>query len=692
MESNVNSNNTDETNTNLSIISDPNAKKTPSTEEARIGVYMCKCGQNIGGVVNVNKVVEELKQNPEVVIARGYEHFCSDSGQNMIKQDIEKLGLTRVVIAACSPRMHEPTFRKTLQSAGLNPYLLEIANIREHCSWVHAHEPELATEKAKNLVEMAISKVKYSMPLETHSIKVEKTCLVIGGGIAGIQSALDIADAGFKVYMVEKSPSIGGKMAQWGKVFPSMDCSQCILTPKMSDVKNHANINLYVNSDVIEVMGSVGNFTVKIRKNPSYVNEKCTACGSCAQKCPWKKIPNEFNCGLDTRTAIYKPFAQAVPNKYTIDPVNCVMITKGKCGACQKVCQAGAIDYTMKPETFSIHVGTIIVATGFDTFNPEQIPRYGYGIYPNIITGPMFERMISPFGPSEGNLYRISDHKKPKSIAFLLCVGSRDETLGVSYCSRVCCMYTCKHAQLVKNYDPSIDVSIFFMDIRCFGKGYEEFYQATQSMGVNFIRAKVAEIHQDFNSKNLVLRYEDTLLGRTMLTEYDMVVLAVGQKPHSSTEELAKVLNIPKGLDGFFLEAHPKLRPNDTPVDGIFLAGSCQYPKDIADAVAQASGAASRAMIPLCRGEVTTEPLIARPKPQLCSGCKVCQSICAYQAIEVKPVDGFRNVAVVNEALCRGCGACASACPKRAIEAPGFTDQQIISQVETCLHQLSEGS
>lgn len=653
--------------------------------EPRIGVYVCKCGENIGGVVNIDRIVTEASRLPAVIITRGYEHFCSDSGQNTIREDIEKMGLNRVVIAACSPRMHEPTFRRTLQSAGLNPFLLEIANIREQCSWVHAHNPEMATEKARDLVEMAVSKVKYAQPLETSFVKVERACMVIGGGIAGIQSALDIANAGIKVYLVEKSPSIGGKMARWGKVFPSMDCSQCNLTPKMSAVANHPDIELFANSEVVETDGSVGNFTVTIRKNPSYVTAKCTACGACTQKCPTRGISNEFNYGLDTRKAIYKPFAQAIPNKYSIDPQHCLYLTKGKCGSCKKVCAAGAIDYDMGPEFKTIRVGTIIVATGYETYNPDKIPRLGFGVYPNVITAPMFERMISPFGPSEGALYRPSDRKKPQSVAFLLCVGSRDETLHVSYCSRVCCMYSCKQARLAKEFDPAIDVSIFYMDMRCFGKGHEEFYQETQSLGVNFIRGKVAEIHQDLRTQNLSLRYEDTLLGQTMLAEFDLVVLAVGQKPNPDAEAVARVLNIPRGLDGFFLEAHPNLRPNDSPVEGIYLAGCCQSPKDISDSVAQASGAASHAMIPLVKGEVPTEPLVAIPDPSLCAGCRVCESICAYSAIEVKPGPHGRKVAFVNSTLCHGCGACASACPKQAIQAPGFTSLQLLSQISTYL-------
>jgi len=656
-----------------------------NVEEPRIGVYVCHCGTNIAGLVDVNELKDYASKLPYVVIARDYEHVCSDVGQQMIKNDIKELGINRVVIAACSPRLHELTFRDTLKDAGLNPFLLEIANIREQCSWMHGHDVKAATEKAKDLVRMAVAKAAYLKPLQAKTVGVEKSCLVIGGGIAGIQASLDLADMGFKVYLVEKEPSIGGRMAQWGKVFPTMDCSACILTPKMVSAAKHPNIELLTLTEVESIRGFAGNFEVTLVKKPRYVDvKKCTACGECAKKCP-VTVPNEFDFGLSNRKAIYIPFPQATPTAYVIDGEHCLYLTKGICKVCERFCKANAIDFNQKPEKITIKVGAIIVATGFDPFDPSVIEQFGYGIYKNVITGPMLERMSSVFGPTGGKIVRPSDGKEPNKVAFILCVGSRDLKYN-KYCSRVCCMYTIKDALILKEQNPNAYITIFYMDIRAFGKGYEEFYIKAQESGIRFVRGRVAEIREDPKTKDLTLIYEDTLLGKKVQDRFDMVVLAVGMVPRK--EPISQILGIPRGVDGFLMEAHPKLRPHDTPVDGIFIAGAAQYPKDIADTVAQASGTAARAAALLNKGFIELEPITPTIDEDKCSACRLCEITCPFNALELIEKEG-RKVMSINEVMCKGCGACATVCPNNAIKPSMFTNEQLLAQVEAALTTLT---
>ncbi len=653
-------------------------------DEPRVGVYVCHCGKNIADTVDVKKVAEFASTLPNVVVARDYIHVCDEVGQDTISQDIKQKKLNRVVVAACSPKVHEVTFRKTLAKSGLNPYLLEVANIREQCSWPHASNKDLATDKAKDLVKMGVAKAQLLKPLETKEIETIKSTLVIGGGIAGVQAALDLADSGIRVHLVERAPNIGGRMAQWGKVFPTMDCAACILMPKLVSAVQHPNIALYTYSEVKEFSGSLGNFKAKIMRNPRYIDEKkCTGCGTCAQKCP-VKVPNEFDLGLGIRKAIYVPSPNAIPNKYTIDKDHCLYFTKGVCRVCQKFCTSGAINYEQQPEAIDVSVGSVIVSTGYDPFDPSVISEYGFGRYGNVITGPMAERMADAMGPTGGKIVRPSDGKTPKKVAFLQCVGSRDEKLRLNYCSRVCCMYAIKDAMMLKEQDPSVEPTIFYVDIRAFGKGYEEFYVRSQERGVKFVRGKVSSIVEEPDTKRLRLRYEDTLLGKTIVEAFDLVILSVGQVPRKEDQELGKMLGLPRGVEGFFMEAHPKLRPNDTVVDGIYLAGSAQYPKDIADAVAQASGAASRAAIPLQVGKVQIEPVAPAVDENYCGGCGICAGTCAFNALKFDN-QGEKRVARVDESLCKGCGACVAACPSSAIKAPQFTDQQVTAQLEAYL-------
>lgn len=656
-------------------------EKTQETnEEPKIGVYICQCGVNIGGVVDVPAVAEYAATLPNVVLAKNYKYFCSDPGQDMIQKDIKEKGLNRVVVAACSPRLHEPTFRRCVKEAGLNPFLFEFANLREQDSWVHMNEPEAATAKAKDLVRMAIAKARLLEPLTAETVAVNNKALVIGGGVAGIQSALDLADMGFKTYLVEKNPTIGGRMAQLDKTFPTLDCSMCILAPKMVDVGKHENIDLISYAEVKDVDGYIGNFTVKIEKKPRYVIEDlCTGCGNCIDVCPIE-MPNYFDEGMGTTKAVSIPFPQAVPLVATIDKEYCI-----NCHLCDKACERGAISHEQEPEEIEVDVGTIIVATGFDAYDPTEKVELSYADSENVITGLELERLINASGPTQGHVLKPSDGESPKRVAFIQCVGSRDEQIHKPYCSRVCCMYAMKNAQLIKDHEPDTEVVIYYMDIRAFGKGFEEFYKRSQEKyGIKFIRGRPAAVIEN-PDKTLTIRAEDTMLGKVTEFDYDMVVLSVGLQPPEGAETLRQTLGISKSADGFLMEAHPKLRPVDTLTDGIYLAGVSQGPKDIPDSVAQASGAAARAAIPMIKGEVEIEPIVADVNTDVCGGCEVCIELCPFGAIERED-----DKAHVNVALCKGCGTCVAACPSGALEQSHFKTKQIMAQIEAAMGGTGE--
>ncbi len=649
-------------------------------ETPRIGVYICHCGVNIAATVNVKEVVEFAKELPCVAIASDYQYMCSDPGQELIKADIKEHGLNRVIVASCSPRMHEPTFRNTCEDAGLNAYCFEMANIREQCAWVHSGEE--ATEKAKDLVASAVSKAALLEPLTRKKVGVIPRALVIGGGVSGIYAALEIADKGFETYLVEKEPSIGGHMAQLDKTFPTLDCSACILTPKMVEVERHKNVQLLAYSEVKEVKGYIGNYKVKIRKRPRYVDEdKCTGCGECANACLLRgKVPNEFDVGLASRSAIYVPFPQAVPLIYTVDADRCIYTTKGKCGkspACVEACLADAIDFEQKEEEIEVEVGTIVVATGYELFDPVEKPEYGYK-YDEVLTGLEFERFSVASGPTGGKI--LINGKEPKEVVFISCVGSRSREKGEhEYCSRVCCMYIAKQAHLVREKIPDARVKIIYNDVRAYGKGFEEFYDRVKEEGVEYIRKELEDVVEVIKSSEegdkVVVRTISE--GEEVEMEADLVVMANAIVARKDADELAKILKITRSADGFFLEAHPKLRPLDTFTDGIFIAGCCQSPKDIPDSVAQAVGAAIKASIPLMMGEVEIEPLVASINEAVCVGCRTCEEICAFDALSLE--EGVMNV---NEVICKGCGACGAACPSGAISMVHFKDEQIFAQIE----------
>src|SRR3990170_5229163 len=663
-------------------------KQQPETDEIRTGVYVCHCGKNIAGSVDCEEVAKYAATLPHVVLAKDNLYTCSDQGQELIKKDIKEHRLNRVVVASCSPRLHEPTFRRTGEEAGLNKYLFEMANIREHCSWVHLYEPVKATEKAKDLVSMAVAKVALLQPQEESVVPVARKALVIGGGVAGIQAALDLADTGYKVYLVEKSPSIGGRMAQIDKTFPTMDCSICILAPKMSDAGRHPNIELLVNSEVLEVGGYIGNFRVKIQKKPRYVTKKCTACGDCVNACP-VEVPNEFEAGLTWRKAIYIPFAQAVPALYLIDEKSCLGLGENTCAKCKEACGPDAIVFTAKEEEVELEVGTIIVATGVDVFDPAAITEYGYMKFPNVITSMEFERIINAGGPTGGRLARPSDMNLPKSVAFIQCIGSRSvcDEKGTSYCSNVCCMNTIKDCLLIKEHWPEIKLYVYYIDIRAFGKGFEDLYKRAKKAGVVFIRGLPGEVTEDKKTHNLVLVGEDLTSNKFYKRETEMLVLSVGIEPRADSSVIQRLLTLSKTSDGFFMEAHPKLRPVDTPTGGVFLAGCAEGPKDIKDSVTQASAAAGRAGILMAKGSVTVEAITSRIGLDKCVGCGLCTKVCPYNAISVNKET---KKAEVVEAACAGCGTCGAECPFGAIEMRHFTDEQINEQIDAATRENAD--
>ncbi|MCX6661995.1 MAG: CoB--CoM heterodisulfide reductase iron-sulfur subunit A family protein [Euryarchaeota archaeon] len=647
----------------------------------RIGVFVCHCGINIAQNVDVKALAEYASQLNGVVVAKEYKYMCSDVGATLIKDTIKEFKLDGVVIASCSPRMHEHTFRRVANDGGVNPYRVEISNIREQCSWAHSNKGQ-ATEKAKFLVRSSVSKALSLEPLKPSTLKVIPEALVIGGGIAGIQTSLDLADDGFKVHLVERDPSIGGHMAQLDKTFPTLDCSSCILTPKMMEVANHENIELLSYAEIVSIEGSIGNYTVKIKKKPRYVDvDKCTGCGDCAAACRLKdRIVSEFNQGMGKRGAAYMPFPQAVPLKYVIDDKKCLFLTKGKCGdepLCKKACVQNAITFDQKEEIIERKVGAIVVATGYDVMDPTLVYEYGYDQSPDVVTTLELERLISSSGPTKGEILRPSNQQKPKSVTFILCVGSRDET-QCTWCCRIGCMTALKQVYLLREkLGEDVEINVCYNDFRSFGKGYEEFYRKVRGLHTNMFRGRPSEVRT--MKDHLKIDIFDTTTSKLFEIKTDMVVLVPAMMPRKDTTQFARLLHLTLSGDGFFLEAHPKLRPVDTFVNGIFIAGCCQAPKDIQDTVSQASAAASRAATILSQDELEIDPLIAMVDEDICTGCGICVEVCPYEA---RTLNERKRIAEVNDALCAGCGGCIAACPSNASIHKNFTKKQLLNMVD----------
>ncbi len=656
----------------------------------RVGVYICHCGTNIAGVVDIQEVARWASEQPNVVIARDYKFMCSSLGQDLVVEDIKKIGLTRVVVAACSPHMHEKTFQQACKRAGLNPYLMEMANIRELNSWATDNR-QAATQKAKAQIKGAIERVIHHQPLEPIPVPINASTLVVGGGIAGITAALELANGGHHVYLVEREPSIGGHMAQWDKTFPTLDCAACILTPRMVEVGQHPDITLLTYSEVEAVEGYLGSFKVTVRKKARFVNEElCTGCAICEEKCPRKVIDEVFEAGLGYRKAIYRPFPQAVPKYPVIDVEHCTYYERGKCKACQILCPAGAIDFEQKDEILQIEVGNIILTTGYEPFDPHRIPQYGYGRLANVFTSVEFERMVNASGPTAGRIMLRDKVNEPKSVAIIHCVGSRDENYN-EYCSRVCCMYSLKFAHLVHERLPGAEVYNLYIDIRAAGKRYEEFYHRVMKEGTNFIRGRVAEVTDAARTLEeegkLIVQVYDTLFGVQRRLPVDMVVLAVGMEPRHDARQLAQLFGLGCDNSNFFIERHPKLDPVLTMVEGIFIAGACQGPMAIPETVAQAAAAAARVISFIGKGTVMMEPIKASINAEQCSGCRICNNLCPYNAITFHE---DRKVSEVLTALCQGCGTCVAACPSAAISGAHFTREQLMSQIEGLLWDVRE--
>jgi heterodisulfide reductase subunit A2 len=656
-------------------------------KDMRVGVYVCHCGTNIAGIVNVEDVRNfagvDLKDRG-VVISRDYKFMCSSLGQELIEKDIQELGLNRVVVAACSPHLHEKTFRGACGKAGLNPYLCELVSIREQVSWVHT-DKAAATEKAKAVVSGGIERVQYHEALEPLKVPIHPATLVVGGGIAGIQAALEIANSGFPVIMVEREPSIGGHMAQFDKTFPTLDCAACILTPKMVDVGDHPNVDLYTWSEVVRVDGYVGNFTVTIKKKARYVNEElCTGCGVCVEKCPKKVIDPIFEAGLGYRKAVYTPFPQAVPKYPVIDFDNCTFFQKGTCKACQKFCPTEAIDFTQEDEYITLQVGNIILATGYDLFDPRRVTQYGYGRLANVFTSLEFERLANAAGPTGGEILLRDGVTRPSAVGIIHCVGSRDRNFN-NYCSVICCMQGLKFAHLVKERTGAT-VYNFYIDIRTAYKDYDEFYQRVLEEGTLFVRGKVAEVTDATRlpgeEGKLIIQAEDTLAGKQRRIPVDMVILSAGLEPRKDSKEVGKLFGIACSADGWFTERHPKLDPVATMTEGIFIAGCNQGPKDIPASVSQGAAAAARVLSRIQQGEIELEPVRASIDQNKCSGCRICNNLCPFNAILYHE---DRIVSEINPALCQGCGTCVAACPAGAISGTGFSNDQIMAQIEGLL-------
>jgi heterodisulfide reductase subunit A len=654
-----------------------------SDEEVRIGVYVCHCGTNIAGTVDVKSLSEYAKKLPNVVVSRDYKYMCSDPGQEMVREDIKGENLNRVVVASCSPLLHEKTFRKACEEAGMNPFHFHMANIREHNSWVHTDKKEEATEKAEDLVRAAVFRVADHEPLSPQKISIHPDVLVVGGGIAGIHAALTLAEGGKHVYLVEREPTIGGHMAKFDKTFPTLDCAACILTPKMTSVGSHPNITLWTYSEVAELDGYVGNYKAKIRRRPRYINEDlCIGCLDCIEKCVFKeaKVDNEFDEGMGKRRPVYIPFPQAVPLKVTIDPESCLKLKVGKCKeTCVEACGKDAIDFEQKEEIKEIDIGSVIMATGFKAFDPRKIPYYGYGRYPNVYSALEVERLLNASGPTGGEVTLRGGGGEPESIGIVHCIGSRDTNTN-EYCSRVCCMYSLKLAHLIKEHTDA-DVTNFYIDMRAPGKAFEEFYNRVAGEGINFVRGKVADVYPTNGIPNgkLTIVAEDTLVGRVRKFDVDMLVLSVGMEAQPDAQDVRRLFNITCSEEGFFYEKHPKLAPVSTFTDGVFLAGCCQGPKDIPDTVAQAGAAAAEAMALIDRGEIEVEANFAYVNEDDCSGCKTCLPLCPYTAITFNEEEAK---AEINEALCKGCGVCVAACPTSAIGQHLFEDSHIFGEIK----------
>jgi heterodisulfide reductase subunit A len=645
------------------------------TEELRLGIYICHCGLNIAAVLDPEALEAQGKKLPGVAVCRHHLYTCSEAGQLEIKKDIQKHKLNRLLVAACSPKLHEATFRRLLVESGLNPYLLEMVNIREQCSWVHAQEAAAAQVKALELINMGLAKVRFAEPLPARQVPVTRQALVIGGGPAGLRAALDIADAGFPVVLVERSPVLGGMANKLHRTFPEGETALSLINPLMAAVTLHPGIRVLTASQVTAVSGYVGNFQVTVRRAPAVVTGDCDLCGACAQVCP-QVVPAEMEEGLSPRKAIYLPSPRAFPARYVVDREHC-----DGCGLCVPACPRQALDLAARETLETLEVGAMVVATGFLPFAPQESRYESWAALDNVLTTVALERLLDPYGPTGGKFLVAGREVAPQDAAFVLCVGSREEE-GNRYCSRVCCPTALKQALELKERFPEARIRIYYRDIRTTKKGWEELYTRAREAGILFIKGEVGGISQNGEGR-LVLRANNELMGCAGEDRLDLAVLAVGMTPGNGLP-LKEALRLPTGNDGFFLEAHAKLRPLETVLDGVFLAGACQGPKDLAETLAQASGAAAKVLGLFAHEAITLDSVICTVDQEKCVGCGTCLQECSYQAVQMVG-EGKQQKARIIEAACKGCGACAGACPSGALIARGFTDEMIFSQIDAAL-------
>ncbi|MFQ5909532.1 MAG: hydrogenase iron-sulfur subunit [Thermoplasmata archaeon] len=653
-----------------------------------IGVFVCGCNESISSNIDTERVAEEAETLENVSFADSHAHLCSLAGKDAFRNAIKEHELDRLVIVACSPKLHEDDFRQWASEVGMNPYCVEIVNAREQIAWVYG-DRENATEAAISLMKGAVAKARLLEPLEPIRVDVKPACLVIGGGVAGIQAALDVADNGFKVYLVEREPFMGGKAAWFSKIFPLReceetcvgDCPHCLLFPEFKEVLQNPRIHLFLRSEVINVDGYVGNFRVTIRMRPANVDsDKCVYCSECSKVCP-VSVPDENNYGMQTRKAIYLPSTGVVPRSYILDDRNCGHFTGGECARnplCVQACKFDAIDIDAKEKEVEVDVGAIVVATGFEHFDPSGKKELSCE-HPRVITAPEFERLAAHTGPTGGEI--VIDGVKPERVAFISCVGSREKD-GNEYCSRVCCIFTAKQAHMIHEKMDGGDVVVYYADMRAYGKGFEEFFNRVRAEGVEYRRRELDdEILVTEENGGLVVKargYEDY--------ECDLIVLSNGAVPAASSDRLSTLLRVQRSPNGFFREQHPALSPMKATLAGIFLAGCAQGPKDIPDSVAQASGAAAQAVAFLSRDRILVEPPTANVTRSKCASCLTCVRVCPFGAID------FASGTFIDviPALCEGCGICTAECPGKAILLPNNEDRHILASLETSVAGMEE--
>jgi heterodisulfide reductase subunit A len=661
------------------------AESGHQSNELRIGVYVCHCGGNISTAVQCESVAKALGRLPGVAVTRTNESLCSDAGQSIIEQDIRESGVNRVVIGACAPMLHEQTFRGAVTRAGLNPYLYHHVGLREQDSWVHGHDKRSATEKALRLMSAGVAKARLLKPLDPIRLGAEKHALVIGGGVAGLRAALDIARQGLRVSLIERSPFLGGRMAQLERVFPAEDAARDLLRELIERVAANPNVTVFTLAEVTGVSGYVGNFNIQVLQHSRGVNAENA--GALMAACT-QEIPDEFNYGLTNRKAIYRPYEGCYPSIPAVDweryngepiPLN-----------------GTSVILKDEPKSFELNVGAVVVATGFDPYTPPR-GEYGFGELPQVVTLPQLIRHLSLTGegkPLEWNGRAVRD------VALIHCVGSR-QIEGVqqpqadgqvnNYCSRVCCTAALHAADELHDRFPQMNIYDVHQDIRTYGRGHEEYYRRTLEGGMRFLRyrgeeAPVVTAAPQGDDHPVLVKVRDMLTyGEEIEIPVDLVVLAVGMIPRD-IHGLEKMLKISRGNDRFLLEVHPKLRPVETAVNGVILAGTAQGPMNIQESLSAASAAAAKVGSLLGRGRVELPPFVASVDDALCNGAGACVEACVYEgAIALKTFEeNGRQVrrAQITPANCVGCGACVSACPNRAIDVQGWTLAQYEAMVD----------